>query len=531
MSDASHPFTPPEAANGRVVNKWIITLSVMIPTLIEILDTSVANVALTHIQGSLSAGQEEVTWVLTSYLVANAVVIPMSGWLARLFGRKVYLLLSLVVFTASSVLCGMATSLEQLILFRILQGMGGGGLQPMSQAILMETFPPRQRGLAMAIFGMGVVLGPILGPLLGGWLTDNMTWRWIFYINLPVGILAFFMVTSFIHDPVYQERRQQGEKVDYIGLALLVLGIGCLQIVLDTGQQHDWFHSDLIVVLSLVAGLCLTAFIFWELMQEKPVLDLRIFKDMSFATGNIVMFFGFFAFFGSIVLLPMFLQGLMGYTALQAGLVLGPGGAVALFAMPVAGKLTERIDSRLILLVGMLISAYSLYYMSGFSLHIDFVTAVTSRVIQGISMPFFFVALSYLAFAYVPKERMNNASAIFNLLRNLGGSFGTAFVTTLLAQRTQFHHARLVEHLSPLNPGFAIRLNQIASAIQMKLGAYVDAERMAQGLVYRRMYREAAALSYNDAFHVQFILFLCLTALIVIIKKPPIGKRGAPPGH
>lgn len=531
MSDATHEFTPPEAANGKVVNKWIITLSVMIPTLIEILDTSVANVALTHIQGSLSAGQEEVTWVLTSYLVANAVVIPMSGWLARLFGRKVYLLLSLVVFTVSSGLCGMATSLEQLILFRILQGIGGGGLQPMSQAILMETFPPRQRGLAMAIFGMGVVLGPILGPLLGGWLTDNMTWRWIFYINLPVGLLAFFMVTSFIHDPVYQERRQQGEKVDYVGLSLLVLGIGCLQIVLDTGQQHDWFQSDLIVGLSMVSGISITALIFWELTQEKPILDLRIFKDASFATGNIVMFFGFFAFFGSIVLLPMFLQGLMGYTALQAGLVLGPGGAVALVAMPVVGKLTERVDSRYILAAGMMVSAYALYYMSGFNLHIDFATAVTSRVIQGVSMPFFFVALSYLAFAYVPKEKMNNASAIFNLLRNLGGSFGTAFVTTLLAQRTQFHHARMIEHLSPFDPGFSIRVQQIASAVKMRLGEFVDAERYAQAVIYGRMNREAAALSYNDAFHAQFLLFLCLIALIVIIKKPPIGKQGAPPGH
>ena len=531
MPDQATPFTMPVAQNGRVVNKWIITLSVMIPTLIEILDTSVANVALGHIQGSLSAGQEEVTWVLTSYLVANAVVIPMSGWLARIFGRKRYLLLSLVVFTVSSGLCGTATSLEELIVFRILQGIGGGGLQPMSQAILLETFPPRQRGLAMAIFGMGVVLGPILGPLLGGWLTDNMSWRWIFYINLPVGILAFSMVTTFIHDPDFQERHAKGDKVDFVGLALLFVGIGCLQIVLDKGQQDDWFQSDFILILALVSAVCLTALVFWELFQERPILDLRIFKDTSFATGNIVMFLGFFAFFGSIVLLPMYLQGLMGYTALWAGLVLGPGGAVALLAMPVVGKLTERVDSRLILAVGMLLSAYAVYYMSGYNLGIDFTAAVTGRIIQGFGMPLFFVSLSYLTYAYVPREKMNNASAIFNLLRNLGGSFGVAFVTTLLARRTQFHHSRMVEHLSPLNPGFSIRLENIQAALHLRLGQFIDAERMAQGLIYRRMYREAAALAFNDAFYLQFLLFLGLTALVVIIKKPPVGKRTPPAGH
>ncbi len=507
------------------VNKWLVTVSVMLPTLIEILDTSVANVSLTHIQGSMSAGREEVTWVLTSYLVANAVVIPMSGWLARFMGRKRYLLVSLAVFTGSSLLCGTATSLAQLIFFRIVQGVGGGGLQPMSQAILLETFPARQRGLAMAIFGIGVVLGPILGPMVGGYLTDNLSWRWIFYINLPVGILGAYMIGAFIHDPDYMERRTKGERVDYVGLALLMVGIGSLQIVLDMGQQEDWFNSDYITTLTVLAGVALTILVFWELRVARPVVDLRILKNKSFAAGNAVMFLGFFAFFGSIVLLPLYLQTLMGYNAYLAGLVLGPGGALALVFMPVAGKLTERIDARYILCTGMLVNAYALFYMAGFNLHIDFGTAVTSRALQGVAMPFFFVALSYLTFAYVPRPAMNNASALFNLLRNLGGSFGTAFVTTLLARREQFHHARLAEHMDPSNPAFAQRLQEVVSLLDARLGSLADHTQAARTIIYGYMRREAAAMAFNDAFYIQAVMFVCLVAVVWIMKKPPMGRH------
>lgn len=517
-----------------LVNKWIVTLAVMIPTLIEILDTSVANVALAHIQGSLSAGQEEVTWVLTSYLVANAVVIPMSGWLARVFGRKRYLLGSLVVFTVSSLLCGAATSLPQLIFFRIVQGIGGGGLQPMSQAILMETFPARQRGLAMAIFGMGVVLGPILGPLLGGYFTDNFSWRWIFYINLPIGILALYMVGMFVFDPHYQERREKGESVDAVGLALLCLGIGCLQIVLDKGQTEDWFSSDFILALSAISAVSLIGLVFWELAHERPIVDLRVFKNISFATGNVVMFLGFFAFFGSIVLLPMYLQGLLGYTALLAGLVLGPGGGVALIAMPLVGKLTERMDARLLLGAGLLVNAFALWYMSGFNLGIDFGTAVTGRLVQGLGMPLFFVSLSYLTYATIPREQMNNASSIFNLLRNLGGSFGVAFVTTALARRTQFHQARLTEHLHDLNPVYSQKLAQITSYLDMKLGAAVDHTAKAKATIFALAQQQAAALAFNDVFHIQAVLFVALLGALWIIRKPPArqpGKDGPPPAH
>lgn len=517
--------------NPPKVNKWLITASIMIPTMIEILDTSVANVALNHIQGSLSAGQEEVTWVLTSYLVANAVVIPMSGWIARFMGRKRYLLASLVVFTLSSMLSGAATSLWQIVLFRIVQGIGGGGLQPMSLAILMETFPPRQRGLAMGIFGMGIVVGPILGPLLGGYFTDNFSWRWIFYINLPIGILALFMIYSFIFDPPYQQLREKGEKVDYIGLTLLCLGLGSLQMVLDKGQLEDWFNSDFIVVFSVVGVAGIVLFVFWELRQKNPVLDLRIFKDASFATGNAVLFVGFFSFFGSIVLLPIYLQTLLGYTAYDAGLVLGPAGAISIVILPLVGKATERIDPRFLLGTGLLISAYALYYMSGFNLQIDFETAVISRVIQGLGMPFFFVSLSFVTMAYVPKERMNNASAIFNLLRNMGGSFGVAFVTTVLARRAQFHQHRLVDHLTPYDPRLSIPFNDLKDYLSTKLGTFGDQTQIAGAVIYRGLQREAASLAFNDAFFIQALLFLGLLGLLWIIRKPPMGPRTSPAGH
>ncbi len=512
------------------MNKWLVTASVMIPTMIEILDTSGANVSLTHIQGSLSAGQEEVTWVLTSYLVANAVVIPMSAWLARVMGRKRYLLASLIVFTVSSMLCGAAVSLEQLILFRVIQGIGGGGLQPMSQAILMESFPPSQRGLAMGIFGVGAVMGPILGPLVGGYVTDNYSWRWIFYINLPVGILGYFMIVNYIFDPSYQQTRAEGEEVDYVGIVLLCLGLGSLQILLDKGQMEDWFSSNLIRTLSCVAGVSLVGLVFRELRQKRPILDLRIFRDRSFATGCSVMFMAFFAFFGSIVLLPLYLQTLMGYTAFLAGIVLGPAGGIALLMLPIAGKLTERIDARYLLGYGLIITACSVYYMSGFNLSVDFRTAVYSRAIQGMGMPFIFVPCAYLTMVYVPKEQMNNASAIFNLLRNLGGSFGVAFVTTLIARRSQFHQHRLVEHLTPFDTGFVMRLEDLKAGIGTQLGDFVDKAELARGVVYNALQREAASLAFNDAFYLETFLLLVMLTTLWIIRKPPVGTATPPTG-
>jgi MFS transporter, DHA2 family, multidrug resistance protein len=513
------------------VNKWLITISVMIPTLIEILDTSVANVSLTHIQGSLSAGQEEVTWILTSYLVANAIIIPMSGWFARIFGRKRYLIGSIVLFTLSSLLCGTATSLSQLILFRVLQGIGGGGLQPMSQSILMETFSQEERGMALGIYGIGVVVGPILGPLLGGFLTDNYSWRWIFYINLPIGIFAVFMCMSFIFDPPHQARRQKGEKVDTIGLMLLCLGIGSLQILLDKGQQEDWFQSWFIIALACVSLFCIIFLVFWELRQESPILDFRIFKDRSFASGNFIMFLAFFAFFGSIVLLPLYLQTLMGYSSFNAGLVLGPGGLLTLLMLPIVGKLTKRFDSRILLGIGLMILAFSVYYMSGFNLTMDFATAVKGRLIQGLGMPFLFVTASYLTMAYVSNKQMNNATAIYSLLRNLGGSFGVAFVSTFVARRAQFHQHRISEHISLFDPEFTYRLEQLKNALGTRLGTMTDHSQQALAIIYRALRREAAAMAFDDTFMIQTFIFLGLIGVLFFVRKPPFGKVSGPPGH
>ncbi len=509
----------------RAPNKWLITLAVMVPTLIEILDTSIANVALGHIQGSLSAGQDEVTWVLTSYLVSNAIVIPISGFLSKVFGRRNYLLLSVVVFTVASMLCGLATSLGMLVTFRIVQGIGGGGLQPMSQAILLEAYPPRERGLAMAIFAMGAVLGPILGPLLGGYITDNYSWRWIFNINVPVGVLAIGLIWLYIKDPDYLERRKKGDSVDYVGLALLSVGLGCLQIVLDKGQQDDWFNDDFILALSVIAAVCLTAFLVWELRIKEPIVDLRVFADRSFAMGNVVMFFGFFAFFGAIVLLPLYLQNLMGYTAFLSGVVLGPGGLIMLVILPVVGKLTQKIDARFILCVGLLVSAYSLFNMAGFSLGIDLGTAITARNIQAVGIAFFFVPLSYLTMAYIPKQGMNNASAVFNLLRNLGGSFGVAFVTTLLARRAQFHQARLVENLTPYDLTYQTTYAQIKSYLEAKFLGVHDAAQMASAAMYKLLLQQANAMAFCDVFHAQGLMFLGLAVLMWIMKKPPMGSK------
>ncbi len=501
------------------VNKWVVALTVMLPTFIEVMDTSVVNVSLPHIQGSLNAGLDEVTWVLTSYLVSNAIIIPMSGWLAGIFGRKRYLLFSLVIFTFSSIVCGAAPSLEVLVLFRILQGLGGGGLQPLSQAILLETFPPKEHGIAMAVYGMGVVLAPILGPVVGGWITDNWSWRWVFYINLPAGILAVAMAVLSVHDPAYIRRRVI--RIDTWGLFLLTVGLGCLQIVLDKGEREDWFSSHFIITLSVIAIVSLMLFVLVELRVPHPVVNLRVFKDRSFAAGNIIMFAGFFCLFGSIVLLPLYLQNLMGYTALWAGLVLGPGGMASFLIMPVAGVLMKKgFNPRNLLAVGLCASAYSLWLMAGFSLDGDFMTFTWPRVVQAFGMGLFFVPLSAATYVNIPKEETGNASGVFNLLRNLGGSFGVAFSTTVLAQRSQVHQSFLVEHVTPYNPAF----QEFFAKVRLWFEAHqpvvhVLPEKAPIAVAYREVLRQANMLAFNDTFWLLAIATLALIPLTLIFRR------------
>ncbi len=506
-------------SSGQIaVNKWIIALTVMLPTFIEVMDTSVVNVSLPHIQGSLSAGLDEVTWVLTSYLVSNAIIIPITGWLSNVFGRKRYLLFSLILFTGSSVVCGSAPTLKILVLARILQGIGGGGLQPISQAILLESFPQKEHGMAMAVFGMGVILAPILGPVVGGWITDNWTWRWVFYINLPAGILAVFLAMLFVHDPPYIKRGKV--YIDKWGLFLLTVGLGCLQIVLDKGEREDWFNSRFIVYLSIIAAVSLVAFVIIELKVKHPVVNLRVFKDKTFAAGNFIMYTGFFCLFGSIVLLPIYLQKLMGYTAFWAGLVLGPGGIASFLIMPVAGALMKKgVNPRNLLALGIAIMAYSLFLMSGFNLQADFMSISWPRIVQGFGMGLFFVPLAAATFAYIPKEEMGNASGIFNLVRNLGGSFGVAFSTTVLSQRSQFHQNLLVEHVTPYNPVFQERFAGIMQWLKTHDPNFTSPMKVL-AVFYKEVLRQASMLAFNDVFW----LFAWFTAILVpltfILKKP-----------
>ncbi|MEW6442235.1 MAG: DHA2 family efflux MFS transporter permease subunit [bacterium] len=500
------------------VNKWLITLTVMIPTFIEILDMTVVNVSLNHIQGSLSAGLDEVTWVLTSYLVSNAIVIPMSGWIASRIGRKRYLLISVTLFTGSSFLCGSATTLPMLVLFRVIQGIGGGGLQPLSQAILLETFPREQHGTAMAVYGMGIVFAPILGPILGGWITDNWTWRWIFYINVPIGVLSVSLILLFIHDPHYI--RSVVRKIDYWGIALLVAGLGSLQVVLDRGERLDWMSSVFIVRLSIVAAVCLVLFVWRELRTDAPVVDLRVFKDRTFALGNLIMWSGFFAFFASLVLLPVYLQKLMNYTAWWAGLVLAPGGVATLLVMPITGKLLQKVDARKLLLIGLALNAYALHLMSRFSLEADFFTVMWPRIVQGLGLGCFFVPLSTVTVAYVSREKMGNATAVFSLLRNLGGSFGVAFLTTVLSRRTQFHHFRLAEMFAPTWPPFEISLDKLVPWMQTQLGGGRELGlRKAMALLYAELNRQAAMLGFNDAFYLDLFFFLLPIPLVFFMRR------------
>jgi len=499
------------------INKWVVALTVMLPTLLEIIDTSVVNVALDHIRGSLSAGIEESTWTITSYLVANAIVIPITGWLSRIFGRKRYLIFSIFLFTLSSMLCGLAWNLQSLVFFRVLQGIGGGALQPISQAVLLETFPQRQHGMAMAIFGIGIMFGPIVGPLVGGWITDNWSWHWIFFINIPIGILSILMCMFFIVDPPYMKRIKM--KIDTLGLALLVIGIGCLQVVLDKGQMEDWFSSSFISWLTAISAVSLALFLIVEFKAKQPIVNLKIFKNITFSTGSLLMFFAFFNLFGSIVLLPIYLQTLMGYTATLAGMVLGPGGIATLIAMLIAGRLVTKMNPKGLLIFGIIVCAYSTHLMSNFNLLADFDTIIWPRVVLGVGMGFLFIPLTTLTMSGIKKEEMANATAIYNLLRNLGGSFGVAFVTTTLARRSQFHQNRIVDHLTPFDTNYQLANDNISNVLQYKGFSLETTDQGSLEIIYKMLLREASMLSFNDAFYLLSILMVLILPLVFIMKR------------
>jgi DHA2 family multidrug resistance protein len=507
----------------------VVALSVMLATFMEVLDTTVVNVSLPHIAGDLSAGVDETTWVLTSYLVSNAIVLPATGWLSQAFGRKRFYMTCVGLFTVSSLLCGMAPSLMWLVLFRIIQGLGGGALQPISQAILLESFPIRRRGMGMAIFGIGVVFAPVIGPTLGGWITDTYSWHWIFFINLPVGILALILTQMNVTDPSYL-RRGVG-RIDYMGLGLLAVGIGCLQIVLDKGQREDWFQTQWILQLAALSAVCLIALVFWERRTKQPIIDLSIFGVRNYAPGVVLMFVLGAALYGSLVLLPLFLQNLLGYTATQSGIAISPGGIATLICMPVVGFLVGRKDVRVMVLFGLVMLAISMFMASRYNLDISLWDAVYPRIVMGIGLAFLFVPLATVIVSFMPREKIGAATGVFNLMRNIGGSFGIAGVTTLLARRSQFHQIRLIPHVSLYDPSYQHMSRESIG----KLVAFGEplwlAQKQAVGFAYAQVLRQATTMAFVDCFWLLGVAIIVIMPMVLLMRRPPRTAGPAPGTH
>src|ERR1700692_1803302 len=468
-------------------NPWLIAVVVTLSALVKVLDTSIANVALPYMAGNLGSSNDQSTWVLTSYLVSNAIILPISGWLAGALGRKRFFMACLGIFTISSLLCGVAPSLSLLLLFRVLQGVGGGGLQPMAQAILADTFPPEKRGLAFALYGITAILAPTVGPTLGGWITFNYSWRWIFFINLPVGLTTWFLVRRFVEDPPYLSRiKAAGVKLDYVGIGLLTLGIGSLQVLLDKGQEDDWFGSRFITTLVVVATVCLISLVIWEWYQKAPIIDVRMFKSFNFASASLMMFTLGILLFSSLVLMPQFLQTLLGYTSELAGLALSAGGLVLLFEMPIMGQLTTKIQARYLIAFGWLALSLAMFYSTKrIDLQISFNAAVWLRITQVIGLGFLFVPITLVAYIGISPEKNNAVAGIVNFMRNMGSSVGTSLVTTLIARRSQFHQARLVNYARPDNPNFQNSLNGLSRQLaRLGLSAH-EAHAQASARIYR----------------------------------------------
>lgn len=515
------------------ISPWVVAFTVMLATFMEVLDTSVANVSLPHIAGSLSAGVDESTWVLTSYLVSNAIILPLTGWFSTLFGRKRFYMGCVIVFTVSSLLCGLAPSLPFLVLFRVLQGLGGGGLQPISQAILRDSFPPQKQGLAMAMYGMGVVVAPTIGPTLGGWITDSYTWRWIFFLNVPIGILSVVLTSIIITDPPYMIRKsfKEGLKIDFFGIGLLSVGLGFLQIVLDKGQRDDWFGSPYILWLTIISVLALIALVIWELTTDHPVIDLRLLKDRNFAVSTFMMFVLGLVFYGTTVLLPVLLQTLLGYTATRSGLVLFPGGLVVLMLMPVVGWILGRSESRWLVAFGFALAAFGLTQLSHFDLDVGQRTPVFDWIVSRAGMAFLWVPINVMAFYFVPREKTNSATGLINLSRNMGGSVGISFVTTMLDRRAQFHQNRLIGHLQPGNPIYLRAVHHLSSLFTARGVDTSHAGVQAQHLLYAQLQRQSMMLSFIDNFRMMSLFCVCVIPLTLIMKKVKSRSESPSPVH
>jgi DHA2 family multidrug resistance protein len=502
----------------RAVNPWIVAIAVMFATFMEVLDTTVVNVSLPHIASSLAATTEEATWALTSYLVANAIILPMTGWLASTFGRKRLLIWSVTGFTLSSFLCGAAPNLAALVIFRIIQGTTGGALQPLSQAVLLESFPPEERGRAMGFWGLGIVVAPILGPVLGGWLTETYSWRWVFYINLPVGIASIVMTRLYVFDPPYL--RRESRSVDYWGIGMLAVGIGALQYVLDKGQQDDWFESGLILFLSIVAAVTLVALVVHELRTKEPIVDLRVFKERSYAVGVFLMTVLGFVLYGSLVLLPLMLQTLLGYPSLQAGLAMAPRGIGSLLTMPMIGMLIGHFDARKLLVCGLVVGGTTLLWLGGLNLQAGYWDIFWPQFLQGAGMALLFVPLTTVSMANIPPERMGYATSLFNLMRNLGGSIGIAVTGTMLARHRQTASVVLGEHVTPYDAGTQAVLQQMTAAFMAAGADAVTAAERSYAAMQGMILRQAAMVSFVSIFRLLGVVFLVMTPLVLLMKRP-----------
>jgi DHA2 family multidrug resistance protein len=513
----------------RHVNPWIIAISVMCCTFMEVLDTTVVNVSLPHIAGNLSATIDEATWVLTSYLVANAVILPMTGWLSNHFGRKRLLMSSVVGFTVSSFLCGAAPTLPLLILFRLLQGACGGSLAPLSQAVLLEAFPPEARGKAMGFWGLGIVVAPVLGPVFGGWLTDSYSWRWVFYINLPVGILSIFMVQAFVFDPSYIRRSKAG--VDWWGIGLLTVWIGALQVAFDKGQELDWFSSPFITSLIAVAVAFLIAFLVRELTAEHPIVNLNVFKLRSYSAGVFLMTTLGFVLYGSIVLLPIWLQTLLGYPATTTGFTMAPRGLGSMIGMPLVGMFVSRFDPRKVLAGGLFLGAVSTWRLSQLNLDAGFWDLFWPQAIQGFGLGMVFVPLTTISMNPVPREAMGNATSIYNLMRNVGGSIGIAIVAMLNVRFQQKYVAILGSNVTATNPQASRMFGALRS---MFLGAGSGqglADQRAYASVFGVVQRQAAMRAFVDLFQLLTVVFLLMIPLTLLMQKPKSGGAAPQGGH
>ncbi len=526
----------PKPKSRPIINPWIVALTVTLATFMELLDTSIANVSLPYIAGGLGRSYDEVTWILTTYLVANAVVLPMSAWLSRVFGRKNYYMACVALFTITSFFCGIAPTLGIMLIARVLQGIGGGGLAPVEQAILVDTFPPAKRASAFALYTVAIVTAPAIGPVLGGWITDNYNWRWVFLINIPIGLLSLFLTNRFVHDPEsYAEERKTVRKngklsVDGIGIALIGLGSAALEVLLDRGQIDDWFGSSFITWMFVIGVTCLTAAIFWELHVPDPIIDLRLLKVRNFAIANIFYFVFGFGLFASTTMIPQLLQSLYGYRAIDAGLVLGPGALVITFLAPVGAQLVQRsiIRPKVLLFGAVMVVGISFIHYSHFSLDTDYRHYALARALQGLGYAFFFVPLSVISYSQLNPNQNNKASSLTNFFRNWGGSFGIAFITTVSERRQNFHQSRVGSNIAASSPALQQNVHQTAAYLQSHGFSPADAVTAAYARVYEQLHAQTQLLAFMDCFHIIGIITLIAAPLVLLTKSfKPAGKSTA----